>query len=453
MKRFTLVFFIRSTSIDRNKTVKIRARVSIGRDNLLVADTPIIIRLGLWDSDTQRAKQNPKAKDFNPFDDSVVSDCNDRLNELRAHLEKHIKNELLKNDGLPAGWLQIEIERFFNPDKFQNKQETLFTFIKDFISKAETRINPKTGKAVTYKMVREYENTFRLLKEFAVHKGKEPDFKDIDLEFYDNFMSFLQSSDCSLSKKDKATGKKIKVKLATNTIGKKIQTLKIFLNDATERGFNTNLKFKSHKFTTITEETDSFHLDINELDKLYKHDFKSDPRLEKVRDLFIVGCWTGLRFSDLSHLTVQSIKDGFFYVTQQKTGGKVVIPVHPIVNEIIKKYGGKLPPSISNQKFNQYLQEAAKIAGIDAEIHKGITRGGRHISKKYPKHELLSTHCARRSFATNMYESGFPAHSIMAITGHRSELAFLKYLKTTPEKHAKMLMEHWLKNMNHLKVV
>lgn len=453
MRRFTLSFFIKTSSGDRSKTVKIRARLSFGRGNIQVTDTPLMLRIGLWDTEKQKAKQNSNAKDYYKFDDRVVTDCNDKLNNLRAHLEQRINAELLTDNNLPAGWLQNEIERYFNPEKFENKPKTLFTFIDEFILKAETRIKPKTGKAISYKMIREYSNTYRFLKEFAEHKGKEPNFEDIDLEFYDEFMTFLQSCDSSLAKKDKATGKLIKLKLATNTIGKKIQTLKIFLNDATERGVNTNLKFKSHKFTVVTEETDSFHLDIKELDKFYKHDFAADLRLERVRDLFIVGCWTGLRFSDLSHLTPQSIKNGFFHVIQQKTLDKVVIPVHPIVSEIMRKYSGKLPPSISNQKFNEYLQEAAGIAGIDTEIHKGITRGGVRISKKFPKHVLLGSHCMRRSFATNMYESGFPAHSIMQITGHKTESAFLKYLKTSPEKHAKMLMEHWLKNMDHLKVV
>lgn len=446
MKTFTLRFIVRSSV--KSKPVKIKARLTVGREIDQQVDTGFFVRLNDWNHVKQKAEAS---KYSTPDEVDEINELNNQLNQLRAFIEKDIA-EALRTNTVNAGWLAQCIEHFNNPEKFNTKY-TLFSFIEDFISKAETRPSPKTKKVVSYKMLREYQNTFRYLKEYAAYKGKEPDFDDIDLEFYDDFMNFLQSSNCSLRKTDKATGKKVRLKLAANTIGKKIQTLKIFLNNATERGINTNLKYKSRNFATITEKTDSFHLNLQELDKFYKHDFSADPRLEKVRDLFIVACWTGTRFSDLTRLTPQCIKNGFFYVTQKKTGDDVVIPIHPIVSEIMAKYGGKLPPAISNQKFNKALQKAAEIAGIDAEIHKGVTRGGRRVSKKYHKYELLTTHCARRSFATNMYETGFPAHSIMAITGHKTEKSFLFYLKTTPEKHAKMLMEHWLNNMNHLKVV
>jgi integrase len=298
-------------------------------------------------------------------------------------------------------------------------------------------------------MKREYERTFNYLQEYASRTGKEPDFKDIDLYFYDDFVKFLQSTFTTVLK----NGKTKKYTLSTNTIGKKVQTLKIFLNDATERGINTNLKFKSNKFISVTEEAETIHLNENELDQLFQYDFSEDKRLERVRDLFLVGCWTGLRFSDLSKLRPENIQNGYFYVTQTKTGGKVVIPVHPVVKAIMNKYKGNLPPAISNQKFNKYLQELAEIAEIDTEVHKGITKGGKRISKKYRKYELLTTHTARRSFATNLYNRKFPAQSIMAITGHKTEAAFLKYLKVTPEDHAKLLQDFWNENANHLKVV
>lgn len=446
MKKYSLKFLIRTTSTDKRKQVKVKARLTVGRNIDLIADTGYFVMLGEWNPKKERPEPN---RNSTLADIVNINHVNEQLGKLKNFLDKRIVAELQIGE-INSDWLLTSIEMFLNPEKFETKSITLFSFIEDFISKAETRINPKTGKAVSYKMYREYENTFRYLKQFAKYIGKEPDFADIDLQFYDDFMAFLQGAECSLKKKDKATGKKIKLKLATNTVGKKVQTLKIFLNDATERGINSNLKFKSHKFTTVSEESDSFHLDTKELDQLYRHDFSEDKRLEKVRDLFLIGCWTGLRFSDLSHLAPENLKENFFYVTQQKTGGKVVIPVHPVVSEIMAKYGGKLPPSISNQKFNQYLQEAAQIAGVNAITEKGITRAGKRDVKKFHKYELLTTHTARRSFATNMYEMGIPAYSIMAITGHKTETAFLKYLKTTPETHAKMMLERWLDSMKQL---
>ena len=85
-------------------------------------------------------------------------------------------------------------------------------------------------------------------------------------------------------------------------------------------------------------------------------DLSGNPSLDRVRDLFLVGCYTGLRFSDFSRLTPKNIADGFIEIEQSKTGDSVVIPVHSVIKKIIKKYNG-LPPTISNQKFNTYLKD------------------------------------------------------------------------------------------------
>ena len=99
------------------------------------------------------------------------------------------------------------------------------------------------------------------------------------------------------------------------------------------------------------------------------------------------------------------------------------------------------------------MKEVCKIAEINDRVLKSITKGGKKQTTMHEKWELVSSHTARRSFATNLYNSGFPAVSIMQITGHRTESAFLKYIKVSKEEHAKMLMTHWQKNGNLLKVM
>jgi integrase len=99
------------------------------------------------------------------------------------------------------------------------------------------------------------------------------------------------------------------------------------------------------------------------------------------------------------------------------------------------------------------LEKVAKEAKIEWIFHKRNTERGFAKSKAYKKHQLISTHTARRSFATNLYKTSFPAISIMQITGHKTEQAFLKYIKVTPDEHARMLIEHWEKRNQHLKIV
>jgi len=192
-------------------------------------------------------------------------------------------------------------------------------------------------------------------------------------------------------------------------------------------------------------------LNESELKKIYEHDFSNDPVNEQIRDLFLVGAWTGCRFSDITQITPENISDGFIHIKQYKTGKKVLIPLHPVVTAILNKYNGKLPKATTNQQFNRALKDIAEAVGITEMTHKAITKGGVKVSTAYSKNKLVTTHTARRSFATNLYKSGFPSISIMAITGHVTEKSFLKYIKVTPEEHARKLQQHW--DNRHLKVV
>ena len=114
---------------------------------------------------------------------------------------------------------------------------------------------------------------------------------------------------------------------------------------------------------------------------------------------------------------------------------------------MLRKYDGALPRSISNQKMNDYLKEVCQLAGIDSKESKAQTKGGKRITKTFEKWQMVSTHTARRSFATNMYLLGIPALTIMQITGHRTEKAFMRYIKLDREQHAKVMALHWQKQL------
>ncbi len=266
-------------------------------------------------------------------------------------------------------------------------------------------------------------------------------WQDIDLDFYQDFVEYLKSE-----KESDNDSSKTVPGLATNTIGKKIQTLKIMLNDAYSKDYPVNKAYKSHRFKNISEESDSIYLDENDLHKLFNLDLSKKPRLERVRDLFLVGCWTGCRYGDLPKINLYNIHNDMVHLEQAKTGKKVIIPLHEVVKQILEKYNYDLPKVITNQNYNKYIKEAAEGANINETVFKRITKGGIERNTKYKKWELITAHTARRSFATNLYKSGFPSRSIMEITGHKTESSFLKYIKVQPEEYAKMLEIHWRKN-------
>jgi integrase len=219
------------------------------------------------------------------------------------------------------------------------------------------------------------------------------------------------------------------------------------MHEATSEGLNHNLDFTTKAFKAIHKSSDSIALTEDELNELYSLNLEANTRLERVRDLFVFGANTGLRFSDFSSIKAENIKkegENFYLdIIQFKTKGRVIIPVNEIVLQLLKKYNNQMPEGISNQKFNQYLKEVTQKSKLLQETYsKTVTKGGVTTTEHIPRWQLTSSHTARRTFATNAYERGVPTLSIMAITGHKTEKAFLSYIKTDARKHAQILRQN-----------
>lgn len=385
---------------------------------------PEKIKPQYWNNNLQRAA---RVKDFPEY-----SEFNARLDNL----EKVIKDSYRKylndhNNEIPSLIAFKDVLDYALGKKMVTKW-TFLDFFKDFIARCDRgeRISPKTKKVTVKGTNKGYTVVLNHLEEFQLTYSRKIDFETIDLVFYNDYLKYLTN----------------KAKLSLNTIGNHVKHIKTVLREARSRNINVNPNFESEYFTKPSEETDSVYLNQSELDALLSIDLSSNIRLEKVRDLFIVGCYTGLRYSDYSVIEPGHIKDGFIVKKQQKQGKEVVIPVHPIVQKLISKYGGKLPESISNQKSNDYLKEIGKkVEVLKVPITITFTKGGEAVSESNPKYNLITTHTARRSFATNEYLAGTPILTIMAITGHKTEKAFLKYIKLTPNDHAKLLKLQWEK--------
>lgn len=389
-----------------------------GRNDKLAYSTGLKVCPAHWNKDKMRVRNIVEA---------IGKDAiNNRLNELQAVTETHIIELRAKGKNISKEIVRRFLDAYTH-NQLSDTENTLHGFITGYLERNATRVNPNSGKLISYKVRREHARTYELLKEFEYNKNKgvKLDFEDITLDFYADFTAYLQH-----------------LSLSVNTIGHKIQTLKTWLNEATEKGLNKSQQYKSHRFKAITEETENIYLSDKELRLLYSTELPNE-RLTRVRDLFLIGAYTGLRFSDFTNITNDNIRFNTLRIEQQKTGKAVSIPLHPIVLSIWQKYGEQLPNIISNQKFNEYIKEVCRLAGIDNNEQKSITKGGLRMKKTYKKYELVSSHTARRSFATNLYLDGFPTLSIMQITGHRTETAFMKYIKVTANQHATLLRDHW----------
>lgn len=364
-----------------------------------------------WNLNEMRARDTQKFPEAQEF--------NSRLDKMAGKAMSIYRR--FYNDDIPINLktLRDEFDKEIRKHGIENKSKDLFSFIDKFIEE---------GKGVKSELtLKSYSNTLRHLKNFSDFRKKKFNFEDIDLEFYSEFISYLTNE----------------LGFSQNSIGSQIKILKTFLNEATERGINKNLEFKKRKFRKVYVDTDTIYLNSRELEKLYNFDLSKNPKFERVRDLFIVGCYTGLRFSDFIQIKQENVFDSNkIKIRTQKTGEVVVIPLHPFVREIMAKYNGNIPEPISNQKMNDYLKEIGKLAGLDELIEVTITKAGKLVKSTTEKYNLIMTHTARRSFATNLYMADVPSITIMKITGHKTEKNFLRYIRISQEENANKLLNH-----------
>ena len=346
------------------------------------------------------------------------------INDLLANLKKICEktyNESLKNGTPEPEVLKDAMDRFINQNHNEIGKPTLFDLADRFIA-GEIK---HRGKDKSVSSLKNYAAVTKHLKEFDKHLN----FESVTLDFFYKYVSFLEK----------------KKGLAINTVAKDISILKVFMGEAVDLGYTTNMQFKHKKFAYGEVETENIYLTEVELHSLYN--FKiPNSKLEQVKDLFIFGAWTGLRISDFNKVKPENIVniDGDYFIktVTQKTKEPVIIPCNPVVLDIFNKYShnaNRLPKSISGQKFNDYIKQACKLAGL--------TETGRLISQPDAiLGDKVSSHTARRSFATNYYLQGFPAIDLMKITGHKTEKAFMKYIKVSKLDTAKRLSAHIKKN-------
>lgn len=378
-----------------------------------------------WDKKKQRIK--PVAKVENHLE------INRYLDTLKKVAEKSFWDLTNDSEGKPPTLSVLKQEIDKRLDRVEKEPEiTFFQFFQKIIDQSEagTRLNPLTGKVINPNTIKTYVTTLHHLRDFQKQYPVKITFDNIDLKFYNAFTEYLI--------KEK--------KLASNSVGKDIQVLKLILNEALDLHLTSNTSFKTKRFVVLRENSDSIYLNKEELEELKNHDLSNKPSLERVRDLFLIGCYTGLRYSDYSILTTENIRNGFIQISQTKTGAPVTIPIHNAIKGLLEKYHGTFPKQLTNQKTNQYLKELGKeIKCLQKTVTKNITKEGANKQNNYAKWEMLTTHTARRSFATNEFLAGTPTLTIMAITGHKTEKAFLRYIKLNSADHAKLLKDHWEK--------
>jgi integrase len=361
-----------------------------------------------WNPETQRVretKQFTQYAEFNPLLQKIEDKVYDSYRKLLT-------------DGVvpTTDKLRQELDKRLLVGELEN-QNDLIGYMKESIKQSIKRPNT----------ILSYQNTLNQLTAFKAKYNRQLTFENIDLEFYEDFMKYCLNK-----------------KYSPNTIGSYIKNIKVFMNEAVDKKLTTNTEYKSRRFKKVSEEAENIYLTQDELSKIYEKDFSKKKRLDIIRDMFIIGCYTGLRYSDLFTITDENLMDKGtkLRIKTEKTGELVIIPLHKYIKAIIKKRGGIPHYEISNQAMNESLKDIAEQSGIKDTILITSTKGNKVETIPYKKYELVSVHTARRSFATNAYLNDIPTISIMKITGHKTEKSFLKYIKISQEDNANKLTNH-----------
>ncbi|MFN3444672.1 MAG: tyrosine-type recombinase/integrase, partial [Bacteroidia bacterium] len=336
-------FRLRDLNTDKETPIILFAQIN---GNRIKCKTNETILPGLWDNDKKvpvKCKANKILIERLDYLKTIANDTflyfRDTLKNAEPNSAEY-QNEFYKKAGIESNKPKVKPEA----------KVTFFEFIDKYINETKFRQNKHTGKPIAQNTIKVYNQCKRLLKEFNDTKYKI-DFDKLTLEFFLDFMEFLHAKNYNV-----------------NTIAKHMTRLKTFLNDAYERGYTQSLAHKSKRLSVTQVQSDTIYLTEPEIEELHKLDLSKTPKLDRARDLFLVGYYTGQRYTDYSNIKPESFKNGFIEVTQQKTWQTVVIPIHPRLNEIMAKYEGKyinsLPPAISNQKFNQYIKEVCKMVDV-----------------------------------------------------------------------------------------
>lgn len=304
-------------------------------------------------------------------------------------------------------------------------------FINNYIERKSQMVNKDTQRKIVDGTVYNHHNALQRLQTFCEDKRIRLTWELFNAQLEERLTAWMISKN-----------------YAANTIASQYSIMKVWLREAEFQGIITDKSF--HRYRTKCQDVDNVYLTEDDINRLYALDFNDEAikaqiapfsNIEVTRDLFVLACWTGLRFGDWKDLTDANIEGENMIVHTHKTNTTVVIPLHPKVKAIINKYNGVLPRSVDKAHTIQHIRKCAELAGISQLVSLGRVQGGRSILRTGPKYQFISNHTARRSFATNMYLKGVPAISIMAITGHTTEANFMKYIKVDKEQHAKIVAQ------------
>jgi integrase len=424
----TVNFLYRSTKDKANLHLRLLYRYN-DNDFVFGANTKFEVLKDYWNENHIIDKKTKKIKGT-----KEVSILNKRLevnNELNK-IENHVLNAFntVSIDEVNKEWLQTQIDYYYNPPQEAEQLPTgLLKYFDYFIEAKKNEITNGTQK--------KYNVTKHLLERYQKTKSTQIKIADVNDKFKVDFENYC-----------------LKNNYALNTISKDLRTIKTVCNHARYNGISTSHQLD--KIKTPQHKTEKIYLTFEELTKIENIDKRRlNDNYDNAKDWLIISCYTGQRISDFmrfdkSMIRYEKNKQGilkpFIEFTQVKTNKVMTVALHPKVIEILEKRNDDFPKIISDAKYNLYIKQVCRIAGITDVIkgsrltdinnedktekkakNKDEVKQFRKEVGMYKKWELITSHIGRRSFATNFYGT-IPTTHLKNVTGHSTEAMFLNYL-------------------------
>lgn len=325
-------------------------------------------------------------------------DINTDLNALEAKVKTKFKHTDHATEDITIQSLKDFLKGKQRPRSFWE--------VYDLFIESESVIQSwKSGTRMRWDVIKNH------LQHFEKEKHYKLEFDSLKAQFYVKLIAFYTSRNYKNS-----------------YISKNLKLLKWFLKWATQNGYNRELYYSTFRFkdrgsSIRLNRANKLFLSLQDLEKLMTLQLTS-PTLERVLDVFLFSCFSGLRYSDIYHLKKSDIWDDTIHVTTLKTGDPIAIPLNDYSRSVLKKYEASpfaaALPVLSNQKMNFYLKDIAKLAGFHDPITVIHYTGAERIEKTVEKWELLTFHSGRRAFVTIAYYLGMEPSVIMSFTGHSS---------------------------------
>ena len=399
--------------LDKEKdsfSAKLRYRIKWGK-NIVAFGLGYRIDIDKWSLESQRCKNNTThGKNKTPA--SVINRTIQKYEDAFLKIKNRSESEAI--DLAPE-----EFRNLFNIEigkevSTKTKSSSFFEIYDIFIF--DEAQNNQWNKRTIQKM----QTQKKVLYEFDF----EMRFEKFNEEYISSYQKFLEDKDHKNS-----------------TISKELAALKWFLKWAKRKGYNKFSEFELFKPKIKNIQKKIIFLSQSELKRLREFEIPEESKnLEKIRDVFLFQCFTGLRHSDVYNLKKANVKESYIEVTTIKTSENLIIELNQQSKKILEKYkdieGEKALPVISNQKMNDYLKELAELAGINDLVTTTYYKGNVRFEETTPKYALLGTHAGRRTFVCNALALGIPPNIVMKWTGHSDYKSMKPYIDIADEMKA-----------------